>query len=136
MQASRSKMLLVIVCAFVATTFAFLGASIVSFVVASDIGKETSDLLANALPDAPIRRITVRALVEATRVHVEIEDTGPGVPPGFADVIFEPYKRAPGAGVPGLGLGLATVKRRQRPNRPGRREAAPGAGTLHPRHSG
>jgi signal transduction histidine kinase len=44
-------------------------------------------------------------------VHVEIEDTGPGVSPGLEDAIFEPYRRGPVATQPGLGLGLATVKR-------------------------
>jgi signal transduction histidine kinase len=73
-----------------------------------------SNLLSNAskyTANAPVRRITVRGGVEPRRVHVEVEDTGPGVPDGLADAIFEPYKRAPGARQPGLGLGLATVKR-------------------------
>jgi signal transduction histidine kinase len=73
-----------------------------------------SNLLSNAskfMADAPVRRITVRADVDARRVHVEVEDTGPGVPERFAQMIFEPYKRAPGTTQPGLGLGLATVKR-------------------------
>jgi signal transduction histidine kinase len=73
-----------------------------------------SNLLSNAskyMANAPVRRITVRAAVEPERVRVEVEDMGPGVPAGFADMIFEPYKRAPGTTQPGLGLGLATVKR-------------------------
>jgi signal transduction histidine kinase len=73
-----------------------------------------SNLLSNAskyTASAPVRRITVRAGVEGQRVHVEVEDTGQGVSAEFADAIFEPYKRAPGATQPGLGLGLATVKR-------------------------
>jgi signal transduction histidine kinase len=44
-------------------------------------------------------------------VRLEVEDTGPGIPEGFEDAIFEPYVRAPGVAQPGLGLGLATVKR-------------------------
>jgi len=44
-------------------------------------------------------------------VRVEVEDTGPGLPPGIEHSIFEPYVRAPGVTQPGLGLGLATVKR-------------------------
>ena len=73
-----------------------------------------SNLLSNAskyMVSSPVRRITVRAGTEPRRVHVEVEDTGPGVPAGLAQTIFEPYKRAPGATQPGLGLGLATVKR-------------------------
>jgi signal transduction histidine kinase len=73
-----------------------------------------SNLLSNAskyMASSPVRRITVRTVTEPRRVRVEIEDTGPGVPAGLAGAIFEPYKRAPGATQPGLGLGLATVKR-------------------------
>jgi signal transduction histidine kinase len=73
-----------------------------------------SNLLSNAAKytaNAPVRAVTVRAGVEPDRVHVEVADTGPGVPTGFAETIFEPYKRAPGTTQPGLGLGLATVKR-------------------------
>lgn len=57
------------------------------------------------------RRITVRARVAPERVRVEVEDTGPGVPPGWEELVFEPYLRAPGRGKNGIGLGLATVKR-------------------------
>jgi signal transduction histidine kinase len=73
-----------------------------------------SNLLSNAAKytvNAPVRAVTVSASVEPERVHVEVADTGPGVPAGFAETIFEPYKRAPGTTQPGLGLGLATVKR-------------------------
>jgi signal transduction histidine kinase len=44
-------------------------------------------------------------------VELEVQDTGPGVPEGFERSIFQPYVRAPGTTQPGLGLGLATVKR-------------------------
>jgi len=57
------------------------------------------------------RAIAVRVLDEGASVHVEIEDTGPGIPPGTVDKIFEPYVRGAAAGQPGIGLGLATVKR-------------------------
>jgi Histidine kinase-, DNA gyrase B-, and HSP90-like ATPase len=40
----------------------------------------------------------------------ETEDTGPGVPPEDRERIFDPFVRASASG-PGLGLGLATVKR-------------------------
>ena len=39
------------------------------------------------------------------------EDTGPGIPPALGQRIFEPYVRGPNTGTPGIGLGLATVKR-------------------------
>jgi signal transduction histidine kinase len=73
-----------------------------------------SNLLSNAVTytaTSSVRRITVRARVGARRARVEIEDTGRGVPEGFARTIFEPYRRGPGARKGGLGLGLATVKR-------------------------
>ncbi len=78
-----------------------------------------SNLVQNAVkymtPGAPARRITVRAEArgEARRgsVHVEVEDTGPGIPPDSAERIFLPYERGASDGKGGLGLGLATVRR-------------------------
>lgn len=64
------------------------------------------------LEDRPVKRISIRAIQRGERVRVEVEDTGPGVPAGQERAIFEPYVRLPSARhVPGLGLGLATVKR-------------------------
>ncbi|GAO01625.1 sensor histidine kinase KdpD [Anaeromyxobacter sp. PSR-1] len=55
-------------------------------------------------------RVVVRSSTDAAAIHVEVEDDGPGLPPDLGDRVFEPYVR--GAwDVPGLGLGLATVKR-------------------------
>ena len=45
------------------------------------------------------------------RVRIEVEDNGPGLPAALGDQVFEPYVRGPGSGKPGIGLGLATVKR-------------------------
>jgi signal transduction histidine kinase len=73
-----------------------------------------SNLLGNAakcMRDSSVRRITVRALVVGKRARVEVEDTGPGVPSDLEPTVFDPYVRAPSATEPGLGLGLATVKR-------------------------
>jgi signal transduction histidine kinase len=64
----------------------------------------------NDTPSDP-RAIAVRVLDGGSSVHVEIEDTGPGIPPGTVDKIFEPYVRGAPAAQPGIGLGLATVKR-------------------------
>lgn len=72
-----------------------------------------SNLLQNAikhLGDREERRVTVRALVAGAEVRIEVEDTGPGIAAADQGAIFEPYVRRD-AGVPGLGLGLATVKR-------------------------
>jgi signal transduction histidine kinase len=78
------------------------------------LGVMLSNLLSNAekyTRDSPVHRISVRARVTADKVRVEVQDTGPGLPPGIEHSIFEPYVRAPGVTQPGLGLGLATVKR-------------------------
>ena len=57
------------------------------------------------------KRVVIRAVREGDRVRFEVQDTGPGVPEGFEQTIFEPYTRGPGTSQGGLGLGLATVKR-------------------------
>lgn len=72
------------------------------------------NLLRNAvlyMGDSPLRRVAVRVRRQGDMARFEVEDTGPGIPPGFEDVIFEPYARGPAPSQPGLGLGLATVKR-------------------------
>lgn len=74
-----------------------------------------SNLLSNAskyMVGAPVRRVTVRAgATDGDRVHVEVEDTGPGVPDGMSGAVFDAYKRGGRSPQAGLGLGLATVKR-------------------------
>ncbi len=73
-----------------------------------------SNLVRNAVKymgDRGERRITVRVTSDETRVHVEVEDTGPGLAPGLEGHVFEPYVRAPENIQPGLGLGLSTVRR-------------------------
>ena len=73
-----------------------------------------SNLVRNAvkyMSDSALKRITVRVREKASSVCVEVEDTGPGIPRGLEHRIFEPYIRAEGVTQPGLGLGLATVKR-------------------------
>ena len=57
------------------------------------------------------RRLTVRISPVGQFARVEVEDTGPGLPPGLESSVFDAYVRAPGNTQPGLGLGLATVKR-------------------------
>jgi signal transduction histidine kinase len=72
------------------------------------------NLVTNAIKYAagsPQRRIVVRALDRGRSVRVEVDDAGPGVPAHLRRAIFEPYVRANDAGEPGVGLGLATVKR-------------------------
>jgi signal transduction histidine kinase len=73
-----------------------------------------SNLARNALKylgESKERRVRIRAHERADTVRIEVEDTGPGIPPEISGRLFEPYVRARGAREPGLGLGLATVKR-------------------------
>ena len=78
-------------------------------VLASIVG----NLVGNAIKymrDSEARWIVIRARSSANRVHLEVEDSGPGLPEGSEAHIFEPYVRAEWS-TQGLGLGLATVKR-------------------------
>jgi signal transduction histidine kinase len=73
-----------------------------------------SNLVRNALKymnDRAEQRVTIRVARRGDAVRVEVADTGPGLPPGLESRVFEPYVRAPGNPQPGLGLGLATVRR-------------------------
>jgi signal transduction histidine kinase len=74
-----------------------------------------SNLLENAIKymgSAPIRRIAVRAAAgNRGKVHLEVRDTGPGIPRELQAKVFEPYVRGAPSTTPGLGLGLATVRR-------------------------
>ncbi len=73
-----------------------------------------TNLVANAIKymgDSPNRHVTVRAVERGERVRVEVEDTGPGIPPEIQGHLFEPFFRGGVAGKPGVGLGLATVQR-------------------------
>jgi signal transduction histidine kinase len=73
-----------------------------------------SNLVHNAIKymgEGQERRVVVRALRVGRRLRMEVEDTGPGLPPGAERDVFKPYVRADRSGQPGLGLGLATVKR-------------------------
>jgi two-component system phosphate regulon sensor histidine kinase PhoR len=72
------------------------------------------NLLDNAVKfNRPGGSVTVRASRTDARVRLEIEDTGPGIPPGALDRIFNRFyrlDRARSQEVPGTGLGLAIVK--------------------------
>jgi signal transduction histidine kinase len=78
-----------------------------------------SNLLRNALKYAggvQSPRIVVRARAVEGRlgvgcVRIEVEDNGPGLPADLGDHVFEPYVRGGNTRQPGIGLGLATVKR-------------------------
>jgi signal transduction histidine kinase len=86
-------------------------------IVACNPGVLTSliaNLTRNAIKyigDGPVRHVAVRAIDRGDLVRVEVEDTGPGLPPGFEHRAFDAYSRSRTTMQPGIGLGLATVKR-------------------------
>jgi signal transduction histidine kinase len=72
------------------------------------------NLIRNAIKyigDAARKQVVARAAMVAGAVRLVVQDSGPGIPSGSERVIFEPYFRAAGNHQPGIGLGLATVKR-------------------------
>ena len=73
-----------------------------------------SNLVGNAIKHmggSPVRQVTIRTCDLDASVRFEVRDTGPGIPPDVRPRIFDPYVRAAASTIPGLGLGLATVRR-------------------------
>lgn len=72
-----------------------------------------TNLIDNALKhmgDAERKRVAVHVRDARDRVRIEVEDNGPGIAKDRLAAVFEPYTRGE-TNKPGLGLGLATVKR-------------------------
>ncbi|GBD24247.1 Sensor histidine kinase ResE [bacterium HR29] len=69
-------------------------------------------LLDNALKYTPRGgRVRVRAQREGGRWVVDVDDSGPGIPPELRERVFERFYRGPEArALPGTGLGLAIAK--------------------------
>lgn len=91
-----------------------LGAPLVVTCSAGMLTSIVSNLVRNALKyvgDGAGRRVVVRAWPAGRCVRIEVEDNGPGLPEGLAEKVFEPYVRGPRERAPGVGLGLATVKK-------------------------
>ncbi len=61
--------------------------------------------------EGPGKTVCVRARRQGSFVRIEVEDNGPGLPAAMEAAVFEPYVRGPDNHQPGIGLGLATVKR-------------------------
>jgi signal transduction histidine kinase len=73
-----------------------------------------TNLLRNAVKymrDSMERVVKVYARANGRMIRIEVEDTGPGVPERSRRSIFDAYVRGDGERSPGIGLGLATVKR-------------------------
>jgi signal transduction histidine kinase len=79
------------------------------------LGSIVGNLVRNAIThmgESATRVVRVRTVPAGERapVRLEVDDTGPGIPPELGERVFEPFVRGddPGAGA---GLGLATVQR-------------------------
>lgn len=57
------------------------------------------------------RRVSVRVREANNLARIEVEDNGPGLPRGAEHLVFEPFRRLSSTKRPGIGLGLATVKK-------------------------
>lgn len=65
-----------------------------------------TNLISNALKHAVGKGVKVAVTHQNNRLTVDVADNGPGVPPGVAETLFEPFRRGSRLR-PGLGLGLA-----------------------------
>lgn len=80
------------------------------------LGSVLSKLVGNAVNyvvagHKPVRQVLVHVEDRDKSVCVEVEDTGPGLPPDSAERVFLPLVRLERTGMPSAGIGLATVKR-------------------------
>jgi two-component system sensor histidine kinase KdpD len=71
------------------------------------------NLLDNAFKHTPAGTpVALRVRRDGEAVCIEVADEGPGLPGQVPDQVFEPFRRGrPDGDVPGVGLGLALVKR-------------------------
>jgi signal transduction histidine kinase len=72
------------------------------------------NLLRNSIKymgDSQVRRVSLTVAFQGKLARFEVKDTGPGLDSQLAQRVFEPYVRMASSHQPGLGLGLATVKR-------------------------
>jgi signal transduction histidine kinase len=60
----------------------------------------------DAVSHASVKQIVVRSVVDAHRVTVTVQDSGPGIPPGLEQRIFDPFFSTKDVGA-GTGLGLS-----------------------------
>ena len=74
-------------------------------------GEMIANLVVNALNYTPAPgEVTIRCRTEAGHSIIEVEDSGPGIPPEARRQVFERFFRLPSASHPGSGLGLAIVR--------------------------
>lgn len=68
------------------------------------------NLVENAVKYTTQGRISVRLRNRTGAVELRVSDTGPGIPAQYRQQVFEPFRRLPGQGEPGTGLGLFIVR--------------------------
>ena len=67
--------------------------------------------LENALRYTPEHgEVTLRYRIEGTDAVIEVADSGPGIPAGDRERVFDPFYRIAGSGGTGSGLGLAIAR--------------------------
>ncbi|MGZ5156634.1 MAG: sensor histidine kinase [Caldimonas sp.] len=70
-----------------------------------------SNLVENAISHGRVHgAVAVRVTIQGSRVLLEIEDDGPGIPLSQRERVFERFYRGPGAAPGGSGLGLSIVR--------------------------
>jgi len=88
-----------------------------------------NNLIDNALRYTPAEgAVTVRLSVDAGAAVLEVEDTGPGIPPSERELVFERFYRVLGTGADGSGLGLPIVREIVEQHGAGITIGAPGSG--------
>ena len=89
-------------------------ASVVVPVDAAKVERILENLFANAVRHTPSGTpLWVRLEEQDGGALISVEDKGPGVAPDMREVVFEPFRQAPGSAnhSPGVGIGLSLVRR-------------------------
>lgn len=78
---------------------------------AERVAQALSNLVGNAVGHSPpSEEVTIEVTGTAREVDIAIHNAGPPIPPDVLPTIFAPFRRADGARVVGLGLGLYIVR--------------------------
>jgi signal transduction histidine kinase len=67
-----------------------------------------------AAPDTITRELRVNVTADSKWIRIEVEDFGPGLPPGQLRMLFQPFSKSAteaAHSAPGVGLGLALSRR-------------------------
>jgi CheY-like chemotaxis protein len=70
-----------------------------------------TNLVGNAVKFTELGHVTVRVTRQDTSLVIDVDDSGPGIPPQGQELLFRPFSRLAPHGVLGAGLGLAISRR-------------------------